>query len=449
MRRGSTRAGAFSISLLVALIIAIVGVAPAGAASEEREQRNDRIRITSDAEFLPGNGVRSGSGTAKDPFVISGWSVPSLEIRDTDMHYVIRDNDIQRLILDWTGDRATVVNNDIGDMRVNQNVKRTGEPTSGLIADNTFGVVGQLRHFDGVFTRNTVGRKGGMRIPFFSNDRAVNFDGFHGSRFFDNILYGYLEVRLHGHHHGSGYEEGSHYHGPPSPPAHQHEGAEESGHAGHAEMVDHTTRYHQVFVHDNTIYSGGPYGLIYTDSNHRGNDRTAASEENEELNKPHTHFTKVHLMDNKLVGAGLEVNIFNAKDQNHTATNRGLMHIEGNDITLMRDSETLPFERKDGISVWSAVDLALRIIGNEVSYDATGDPATANDTFQNDTGIRLQTLDKADVLVAKNYVSDVQYGIYASNMTETVHWKLIDFVTERVSEPVAYDGSVKNKPEGP
>ena len=441
------RPGSLSILLLVALLLSVIAIAPAGATVEEREQRNAPISIRSDGEFLPGNGVRSGSGTRSDPFVISGWKVSTIEIRDTDKHYVIRDNEIQRLVLDWTGDRATVVENTIGDMRVNQNVKRTGAPTSGLIANNTFGVVGQLRHFDGVFAHNTVGKEAGMEIPFFSNRRAVNFDGFHGSRFFDNVLYGYLEVRLHGHHHGSGYEEGSHYHGPPSAPAH-HEGSE-AEHADHGETVDHTTRYHQVFVDNNTIYSGGPYALIYTDSNHRGNDRTAASEENPQLNKPHTHFTKVHLVDNKLVGAGLEVNIFNAKDELHTTTNRGLMHIEGNDITLMRDNETLPFERKDGISVWSAVDLALRLIGNKVRYDQAGDPTTADDTFQKDAGIRLQTLDKADVLVARNYITNVHYGIYASNMTETVHWKLIDLVTDGVSEPVAYDSSVKNKPEGP
>lgn len=426
----------------------IVLALPATAAADAREQRNQSIRITKDAQFTTDNGVRFGSGTKADPYVISGWDVFEVHLADTSKHVVIRDNTIQRLILNWNGDRLKVVHNDIGDMRVNQNVKRTGDPTTGLIAHNKFGVVGQLRHFDGVFAHNVVGAPT-ESFPFFGSNRAVNFDGFHGARFFDNVLYGYLEVRLHGHHHGSNYDAASHYHGS----APEQEGHEGHGHAQEGthemEMVDHSTRYHKVHVYDNTIHADGPYALIYTDSNHAGNDRTATSETNKELNKPHEHFTKVFLTDNKLRGAGLVVDIFNAEDERHTNTNRGLVEIARNNISLSRDDDSLPWDQRDGISIGRVVDLDLRIVGNDIAYEPAEDMiGAALEEHVYDIGISLQDVDKADVVIARNSVADMFYGVSASRMTESVQWTITGLETNGVSEPVAYDDSVKNRPRG-
>ena len=436
---------ALGIIFVLVAAYSLIVVPQVAAAPGEREPRSQSIRISSQEDFNPANGVRGGSGTKSDPFVISNWDVSSVHINDTDEYFVIRDNTIDHLTLNWNGDRVTIVNNDVGDLRVNQNVKRTGEPTSGLIAHNTFGIVGQLRHFDGVFAHNKVGsaEDANMAFPFFDN-RAVNFDGFHGARFFDNVLYGYLEVRLHGHHHGSGYEAGSHYHGPP-PPADEH-----AEHAGHdeMEMVDHTRRYHQVHVFDNTIYADGYQALIYTDSNHAGNDRTNASETNEELNKAHEHFTKVHITENKLVGSGLVVNIFNAKDERHTKTNRGLMHIADNDITLARSTSNLPlFDTVTGIDVHQVKDIALRIVGNSIAYDSSTDPLAVAENNYRDSGIALRNVDLGDISIGNNSVSGVFYGVSAFQMTETVTWRIWGLETEGVKEPVWYDSSVKNHPE--
>ncbi len=445
MAGSSKKQIALGITLALVTAYSLVVVPSVVAAPGEREARSESITIASEDDFNPANGVRGGSGTKSDPFVISNWDVSSVHIRDTDEHFVIRDNTIDNLTLNWNGDRVTIVKNNIGDLRVNENVKRTGGPTTGLIAHNTFGIVGQLRHFDGVFAHNTVGsaQDANMAFPFFDN-RAVNFDGFHGARFFNNVLYGYLEVRLHGHHHGSGYEAGSHYHGPP--PAED----EHAAHAGHAEMemVDHTRRYHQVHVYNNTIYSDGFQALVYTDSNHAGNDRTNASETNKELNKAHEHFTKVHITNNKLVGSGLVIDIFNAKDERHTNTNRGLVHIANNSITLARSTSNLPlFDTRTGILVSQVTDLGLRIVGNSIAYDSSTDPfAAAGDNYR-DTGIALQNVDIADVSLGNNSVSDVYYGISASWMTETVSWAIWDLETKGVAEPVWYDSSVKNHPE--
>src|SRR5918999_1886721 len=159
--------GGATVMCLIALY-AVVAAAPARAVGpqapqdDEPKQTRESIYISADNEFNPANGVRSGSGTKSDPFVISDWSLESIHIHDTDRYVVIRDNVVSgTMVLDWIGDRVKVVNNNVQDLRVNQNVKRTGDMTSGLIAHNVFGVVGQLRHWDGVFAYNTVGSPDG------------------------------------------------------------------------------------------------------------------------------------------------------------------------------------------------------------------------------------------------------------------------------------------------
>lgn len=42
----------------------------------------------------PGSGVRSGDGSADNPYVISGWNVSGIIIQDTDAHVIIRNNTI-------------------------------------------------------------------------------------------------------------------------------------------------------------------------------------------------------------------------------------------------------------------------------------------------------------------------------------------------------------------
>lgn len=441
---GSTRKRV-ALAITIMLAAALTLVAAPHAVAQERETRNQSIVIGKDTDFTEANGVRSGSGTPSDPYVFSNWDIYEIRIHDTDKDFVIINNKIDYLTLNWNGNNVTVKDNQIGDLRVNQNVRRTGGPTTGTITHNTFRVVGQLRHFDGVFAHNTVGLADGgnnLAIPFFSNQRAVNFDGFNGAHFFDNTLYGYLEVRLHGHHHSSSYSESSHYHGT----------ANEHDHDGHAEhgmddMVDHTNRFHQVRVHDNTIYSAAPYALIYTDSNHAGNDRTASSEQNSELNKPHTHHTKVHLTDNNLVGSGLYVDIFNADDDRHTQTNRGLMEIARNDITVGYGDDRFPFEQRHGITIWDAKDVNLRIVDNSIRYDDADDPLAVDDQWEASSGISLQSLDLAEVSIIRNFVQDMFFGVSARNMTASVTWRIIDLETDGVQEPVTYDQSVKNAPE--
>ncbi|HYO61379.1 MAG TPA: hypothetical protein VEU29_05725 [Actinomycetota bacterium] len=442
MRLATTRKTCFA-GVLALLLTVMVFPAAAGAAARKSgdrpNQTRDAIFIDELKDFNPANGVRAGSGTASDPFVISDWNVSWVEIKDTDAHVVVKDNVItDSLTLDWIGGGIEVRNNEIGDLRVNQNRKRTGDPTSGVIENNKFGVVGQLRHFDGIFQNNVVGTKDGMGLdlPFITDTRAVNFDGFNGSIFRNNTIYGYMDARLHGHHHSSGFAEDSHYHGD-KPAAHEdHDG------------MDHTVRYHQVHIYGNKIFADHYYALAYLDTAHSANDRTAASETEPTLNDPHIHHTKVFMHDNDLVGAGLYVDVFNARDERHRATARGLMEISDNKIVLHRTEDaTQKFMPRNGIDVNQAQDITLRILDNKITGPGAPDTVTAALGSESIAGINLWTIDKGNIFLSGNSVSNADYGIKASDFTETVKWTIEELVASDVGQAVYWDSSVANAPE--
>lgn len=431
-----------SRTILVAILTVLLGVyglAPAVNA-EERQARED-IFISENSHFNPSNGIRSGSGTPDDPYVISGWQVRNIHLKDTSAAVLIRDNVVTgRLTLNWNGGNITVIDNQIRDLRVNQNVRRTGDPTSGLIARNRFDVVGQLRHFDGVFEDNIVtGNQQGLEIPFFENGQAVNFDGFNGSRFRDNKINGFVTVRLHGHHHSSGFDEDSHYHG--------------AGNDPEAGMVDHSLRYHRVYITNNVITSPGPYALNYVDTAHSANDRTAASETNPELNKPHVHYTRVHMNNNKLIGSGLYVDIFNADDQRHLGTRTGFLEIKNNSIQFVQEDDTEPFfrwEEPAGISIYRANDVHVMIEGNKVTHKDERSAVNSAEVpfFSNASlsGVMLYYIKEAQIHVANNSVSDMDFGVSAAHMPKSVEWWVHGLQTQSVPQPVFWDNSVANPP---
>lgn len=437
----SVRASRRLSFVLMLAVIAAVGLLPStpAGADEGRERRRD-IVIAKNSEFDAAHGVRSGSGTADDPYVISGWDVNSLVIRDTSAHVMIVDNTVRSsMVLNWIGDGAHVHDNDVHDLRVNQNVRRTGEATSGEISGNDFFVVGQLRHWDGVFENNVVGQTNNSdAFGALFKRRAVNFDGFNGAIFRNNTIYGYMDARLHGHHHSSGFGESSHYHGT-EPQQHEH--------SQPTTMPDHTQRYHEVWITDNKIYSEYSYGLAYLDTAHAANDRTAASETDQSLNAPHVHYTRVHLTGNELTGGGIAVQVFNAADQRHTATAPGLVEIVNNRITLA-DNDASPFSSLNGIRADSARDLALHIMGNEIATQPRQmDPLSLETNNDRGAGIFLSNFDKGDIHIDDNKVSGRYYGIRASRFTETVRWVLGDLTLSGCKQAVAWDSSVKNSPE--
>jgi hypothetical protein len=434
MRSVTTRKTCLAGAVALLLMVMVFPTA-AGAAAKQKQQRGD-IFIDELKDFNPANGVRSGSGTASDPFVISNWDVSFIEIKDTDAHVVIRDNVVDNLTLDWIGGGIEVRNNTVGDLRVNQNRARTGDPTSGVIENNTFEIVGQLRHFDGIFQNNVVGSKDAMNLPFLTDTRAVNFDGFNGSIFRNNTIYGYMDARLHGHHHSSGFEEASHYHGDMAPK-----------HGDHDDM-DHTIRYHQVHIYGNKIFADHYYALAYLDTNHAGNDRTAASETEKTLNDPHIHYTKVFLHDNELVGAGLYVDIFNAKDELHKQTARGLMEISDNKIVLHRTEDvTQRFSVRNGIDVYQAKDITLRILDNTIVGPEAGDALDDVTGESQVAGINLWNIDLGDLFLSGNSVSQAAFGVKASDFSKSVNWTIQELSTNDVGQSVYWDSSVHNAPK--
>ena len=413
----------------IVLVLAAVLAGPAGAAESHGHamapQARGDIRIDGDRQLDRAHGVRSGRGTARSPYVISGWDVHRIWISDTSAHLVISDNVVDVLILDWNGPHVHVHGNRVGDLAVNRNVARTGSATQGMIAHNTIRIVSQLRHFDGVFEHNTVGNKASGRYA----DQVVLVAGFNGTRFRYNTIYGYVEARLHGHHHGSGF----------GTPSHQH--------AAHGMEADHSRRFHELWIHGNTIRSDHKWALRYFDTGHAGNDRTNNSETNRALNRPHVHFTRVHLTGNRLVGSGIRADVFNPADPKHTGTSRGLFEVSGNTIRL-RDPQLDPSATRDGIRLANLHDVDVRIMRNVIEgpAEAPAEPLGVLTGLQQAAGIRVEGVQEGRVLIIDNRVSHRRFGVFALRFDDRVRWTVRRLSTEAVQEPVHYDRSVKNAP---
>lgn len=413
-------------------------VAPSTSRAAQGPDEHDKeITISDDKGFVAANGVRSGRGTVRNPYVISGLDLHSLTIENTGKAVRITGNRIDFLTLNFIGRNVEVARNTVGDLRVNENIERTGQPTGGRFHRNTIGSVGQIRHFDGIFERNTVGQdQSTLGSPVFSS-RAVAFDGFNGARFERNTVFGIVDIQLHGHHHGSSFGKASHMHGG------QMSADEHHGH----HMVDHTKRYNEVFVTGNTIYSNDRYALAYLDTNHDANDRTADSEPEEALELPHTHYTRVHMTGNKLIGSGILVNVFNAEDEKHKGMPSGALNITGNTIEVRR-SPAPGWGAESGIDVQRARHLAVRIASNTVRADEpAGTQEQTAALFGDGQGVLLQDLDHATVTIERLTVVNRQYGIRATDMTDSVRWSIRRLTVSGVEEPVGYDSSVANAPD--
>lgn len=434
---GTKSLAVVAVTIFLAALVALVWESPSANAAPKLKQRGD-IVIANDGDFDKDHGVRAGKGTRSNPFVISNWDVSNIILKDTAKYVVIKNNVVRnQLVLDWNGNRVNIHHNEIGDLRVNQNVERTGEATDGKIHHNKFRVVGQLRHWDGVFERNVVGSP--SLLAKRGTNKAMQVDGFHGSKLRKNTIFGYVDVKLHGHHHGSGFHKGSHFHG-------GEDGYE--GNGPHQHSVDHSRRYHQISIKNNKIFSDHAWALRYYDQAHAGDDRTNASETNKFLNCPHVHFTRVSMAGNILEGGGLVVDVFNAFDENHWETKRGHVAIQNNRITLDRDIEDAVYSRS-GITVRQAVDIDLHIGGNSITG---ADMVKENDVLGLESklnlgaGINLLTLDEARVYIHDNRVMHREFGVLATQFSKSVRWWVDGLRTSDVSKPVQYDNSVKNPP---
>ncbi|MGH2728992.1 MAG: hypothetical protein ACRDJI_00120, partial [Actinomycetota bacterium] len=84
----------FGVALIATLVVMPTVVAEAGP-------RDGQIVIENNSQFDEAHGVRSGSGTKANPYVIEGWDVHLLEIHDTSKAVTIKNNLIGTLRLNW------------------------------------------------------------------------------------------------------------------------------------------------------------------------------------------------------------------------------------------------------------------------------------------------------------------------------------------------------------
>jgi hypothetical protein len=440
MRRTTTILVSLALLAGMVMVLSTEGVAATvvGARAGDLDVRGS-IVIETDADFVPENGVRRGAGTKGDPFVIAGWAVPDLIVRDTSAHVVIRDNQIDgQLILNWNGHGVHAHHNRVHDLRVNENVRRTGRATGGAIHHNIFDVVGQLRHWGGIFEENVIGSE--QLLQQDPDRKAVQFDGFHKGTFRDNTVFGYVDVKLHGHYHASSYKGDTHGHQP------NYEVDEYGIPVGHHGNM-HVKRYNRLSVYGNTIFSGHDWSLRYYDRNHDGDDRTANSETDKFLNGPHVHFTKVTMNGNRLVGAALMVDVFNPRNDNHWSSPTGSVELRGNTIELDPNVAEVT-DARDGIVVQEARFMKLQIVGNEVFGPrllGDVDQLGLEKELYRGAGIRLNRIEDAKIWLINNRVENRQFGIYATDFHSTVDWTIKGLETTNVKQDVYYE-RVPNPP---
>ncbi len=435
-------------------------------ASDARSMTEVRsIVIRSDSDATPEAGINTGSGTLEDPFVITGYYVTGdLFIADTDSCFIVKENYIGgQLTLNWNAQCVHVHHNFVRDLRVNENVDRTGYATGGLLEHNKIEFIGQLRHYDGEFRHNIVGPRTSdsmwdavlETVPwlFGEDPRVANIDGFNQGLIHHNTFYGSVDLDLHGHHHGTGfYSPHSHYHG-----------EEMSRDMAH----DHTLRWTSVFFTDNEVIDPEGYGLRYEDRNHAGDDRTARSEDEDDLELDHQHFTRVVLARNAIVDAGLVIDVFNADDRNHYTRNPGWLEIIDNSIEFQAPpaDDTLglempwwndAFERMAALRVFAAKEVEVTIEGNTIStkpMERNSGPLSAVNNLwgYNDvepSAIDLRQISDADITVKDNTATGFTIGVRAHELDSLTVWRLSGNDFGGAQHPVFYDESVENRPDG-
>lgn len=413
---------------------------------------------------LRAEGHMSGAGTKEDPYVLERFYVDGdLTIQSTHRALILREGYVEgQLSLNYVGAAVYVHHVYADDLRVNENVERSGENTGGLWHDNHFGFVGQIRHFIGEFRDNVVGPRPDGVVTSYVGDTGVlqvpegvvfNFDGFHGADVHHNVFHGKVDIKLHGHNHGDCFTCPIHNHADESEFPDNQTGEE---HLHGDELAEglgfrsrHSVRYASLMFRDNEIHvNGDGWAIRYNDRNHAGDDQTANSEPNEYLEDNHVHFQDVTIQRNQWLGGGLLIEIFNADDERHPAQNRGILRVWDNLASVTFDDGA---SRVVGIDVVRADGVALDARENRIRFhDAeAGQPGqTLLGVLTKEpvlVGFELDRFDASNVTIQANVVESGTYGVYAKALADDVAWALSDndFHTEH-----AWKGEdVANAPE--
>jgi hypothetical protein len=267
-------------------------------------------------------GYVEGSGTLEDPYVIDGFRVDEdLTIADTSRPLVIENSYVEgQLTLNFAGEQVYVHHNYVEDLRVNENVDREGPTTAGLFEHNEIAYIGQLRHFGGTFQHNDVGpRPDGVAETYLSDTGPAdvpenlvwNFDGYHGAHVHNNTVEGRVDVKLHGHFHGSCLACSPHAHHLEEDFPGEDDGAEQP-------RSRHSYRYHVLDFENNTIEAPeADQALRFHDRAHAGDDQTAASEPNPYLEDRHEHHAYLRVHENTVRDGRLVFDVVNAENDRH------------------------------------------------------------------------------------------------------------------------------------
>lgn len=383
-------------------------------------ERRDSIVILEDKGFNPANGVRGGHGTFDDPFVISGWYVDTVLIKDTSKAWVFTGNYVSGILVsDWTGQGGYVHHNHLENMRTNRNVARTGAPSATVFENNEIRRVEQLRHFDGELRNNTIGQPDPL-LRLTQTGVVLDIAGLNGAGIHDNQIFGGVDMKIHGHHHADAPGRASHNHG--------------TGHANDTyadgEKPDHQVRYVDFEFYGNRLVDD-KFGLRYNDLNHAGDDRQATSEQNADLELPHIHHTTIRIHDNVLEGATLRVATVNAPDERHLAGETATLEVYNNTIAKPLAG--------NGLQIQDVRDATVIVHHNHVAKSPMQSGATA--------AISLLRFKNSTVMVMDNELGPYTYGVQAHDFDNRTRWSVEGNAAPGVLTPVYWDGSVQNPPE--
>jgi hypothetical protein len=228
-------------------------------------------------------------------------------------------------------------------------------------------------------------------------------------------------MKLHGHHHSDHEGGASHNHGTPD------NATEAMGHD------QHQVRYIDFEFARNRIVDDG-FGLRYNDQNHAGDDRTATSEKEPDLELPHVHHTRIHIRDNVIDGATLRVVVVNAEDERHLPGESAELDVENNTISGPHGG--------DGIQVQAVRDASVRVAGNRVA-------GPASSLFAAPCAILLSGFHNATVLVEENALGAWRYGVCGSRLDATTRWTVRENdASSGATQAVYWDSTVANPPDG-
>jgi hypothetical protein len=193
---------------------------------------------------------------------------------------------------------------------------------------------------------------------------------------------------------------------------------------------------HQAYVfRDNVIIDPDGFGLRYNDLNHAGDDRTATSDPEPELNLPHREFTTVLIENNTIEGAPIRIEVFNAPDPLILPGEHGFVTIRGNTI------QDLP--AGNGIILSAVRAGSIAITDNKIEHSsAAGSPLPTG----TDAGVDLLQFANSTIRIDHNAIEGFTYGIEAHAFDRLTTWSLLANDIEGAQNPVWYDSSVANAP---